>query len=600
MLLTFFRNMTLIIAFTFIYNKLKGLLVIPEKDRTVWSILACVIGSFLSTATMFNPFYYSGYIFDLRNVPLFLISYKFGWKVGLCSSLLPLMYRWNIGGPGVWHGMLLAILLPALMGSMLNRSTKATSFTEISVPEILRAFILFSIIKELLKFASMKIPVNIWVAIAVNETVFSILALLSIIIIINDFNKKESYERTLKISEERYKNLVQLLPDGILVYRSNKILFANAAAIELMGHESVDDVIDSKVESLISTHPDYPDFNKMIKEFQEGNITASIVESKFLLKDKKEIDVEVRGVSFTIEGELTIIFVVRDIASSKKAQELEEKIKWERKILQETIEYDKLKTDFFSNLSHELRTPINLIFSTIQLMELESIGIEDSNSKLPKRVKILKQNCNRMVRLVNNMIDITKIDTGYFSLDFQNCNIVSVIEDITLSTAEYIESSSIKLIFDTDVEEKVMAVDLHALERIMLNLLSNAVKFTKPDNMILVSFADKGESVVISVIDKGQGIPSDKLGVIFDRFMQVDKSLNRKQEGSGIGLALVKSLVEMHGGFITVESNYGEGTSFKFELPVRNVENYTDKHILEDSEESHIETVRIEFADIYL
>jgi signal transduction histidine kinase len=146
----------------------------------------------------------------------------------------------------------------------------------------------------------------------------------------------------------------------------------------------------------------------------------------------------------------------------------------------------------------------------------------------------------------------------------------------------------------------VMAVDPDKIERIMLNLLSNAVKFTNPGGEIIVNLYERNESLCISVKDSGIGIPGDKLGVIFDRFMQVDKSLTRSREGSGIGLALVKSLVQLHDGCISVNSIEGEGSEFIIELPVKLIpENQNPYHDESKVENSIIERIHIEFSDIY-
>jgi signal transduction histidine kinase len=160
----------------------------------------------------------------------------------------------------------------------------------------------------------------------------------------------------------------------------------------------------------------------------------------------------------------------------------------------------------------------------------------------------MKQNCYRLLRLINNLIDITKIDSGFINLNLQNKNIVEVIENVTLSTVEYVESKCRTIIFDTDVEEKIMAFDPEKIERIILNLISNAVKFTKPQDQIEINVYDKKENIIISVKDTGIGIPKEKQKIIFERFRQVSPLLNRTHEGSGIGLSLVKSLVEMHTG----------------------------------------------------
>jgi signal transduction histidine kinase len=193
-------------------------------------------------------------------------------------------------------------------------------------------------------------------------------------------------------------------------------------------------------------------------------------------------------------------------------------------------------------------------------------------------------------------------DSGFLNLDLQNYNIVEIVEDITLSVSSYIESKGISLVFDTDVEEKITACDGDKIERVILNLLSNAVKFTKPGGTIEVKMKDMGDSVQISVKDTGCGIPKDKLNVIFERFRQVDSILTRKAEGSGIGLSLVKALVEAHGGSIEVGSEIDKGTEFFINIPV-NVQEATeilDKiRLKDDGEERKFQRINIEFSDIY-
>ena len=253
-------------------------------------------------------------------------------------------------------------------------------------------------------------------------------------------------------------------------------------------------------------------------------------------------------------------------------------------------------------MSHELKTPLNIIFSTAQLFSLYISKYEnlDNVDKLNKYTNTIKQNCYRLLRLVNNLIDITKIDSGFMELNLKNQNIVEVIEGITLSTVDYIKNMSRTIIFDTDIEEKIMAFDEEKIERILLNLISNATKFTKPGATIEVSVYDKNDHVIISVKDNGRGIPEDKLSQIFQRFKQVDHLLSRSHEGSGIGLSIVKSLVEMHEGKIDVKSKYNEGTEFIISLPVKIVSNDDNQDSKKDlTIQTNVEKIQIEFSDIY-
>jgi signal transduction histidine kinase len=266
-------------------------------------------------------------------------------------------------------------------------------------------------------------------------------------------------------------------------------------------------------------------------------------------------------------------------------------------------QYDALKTQFFSNLSHELKTPLNIILASIQMVESKNTSKVncDSYNTLSKYMPMMRQNCYRLLRLINNLIDITRIDSGFFKLNFGNHNIVSVIEDITLSVANYSESKGINVIFDTNVEEKLIGCDPDKIERIMLNILSNSIKFTPPGGSIFVSIFDKEDKISITVRDTGIGIPSDKISIIFERFRQVDSSLQREYEGSGIGLSLVKALVEAHKGGIYVRSELGQGTEITVELPVLLAaeENVSIKNSFYDHNMDKVQRINIEFSDIY-
>ena len=294
----------------------------------------------------------------------------------------------------------------------------------------------------------------------------------------------------------------------------------------------------------------------------------------------------------------------------KKNQELEklqkitaEALERRTEELNKTVEYEKLRTAFFANISHELRTPLNLIFSAEQLLELitSQHPVPGKQKEFDQYMGIMRQNCYRLIRLIANLIDSTKIDAGYFNVNLKNCDIIKVVEDITLSAAHYIENRNVSLIFDTEIEETVMACDPDKIERIILNLLSNAVKFTPGGGTIEVSIYDKEDKLLISVKDTGIGVPTEMQDSIFERFIQVDKSISRCKEGSGIGLSIVKSLVEMHKGSISISSEVEKGSEFIIVLPktiISEDEAAIDSNLVEG--DNRIEKVNIEFSDIYV
>ena len=265
-------------------------------------------------------------------------------------------------------------------------------------------------------------------------------------------------------------------------------------------------------------------------------------------------------------------------------------------------EIERLRLEFFANLSHELRTPLNLIFSSLQTIELVEKDSLKNNNRLKNYIEIINQNSKRLLKLVNNLIDSTKFDCGYYEYEPKNYNIVHFIENIAMSVADFAKQNDITLTFDTDVEEKIMAFDLEKLERTMLNLLSNSIKYTNSPGKIDLLLEDCGETFNITVKDNGIGIPNNKLKVIFERFKQVENRLRKRSEGSGIGLSLVKDLVKIQGGTIEVKSEVGVGSEFTIKLPVKVLsDNGAFKESnYRDLSNSTVTRMNIEFSDIYI
>lgn len=426
-----------------------------------------------------------------------------------------------------------------------------------------------------------------------------------ILSISRDISERKKNERILKKKADEYIKLVQAIPYGIYIMGTSTMLFANKVGLEYMGLDNLEDVMNKDYDEIMVPHYSYIErYKKNFDEFRKRGYKPLTEEKLIRLKDKTVIDLETIVIKYPYgEREDTFLVVARDISERKKIEALERDMNEKTKQLEQVAAYEKMRTEFFANISHELRTPVNVIFSALQLISCKMARLKDTNynfEQYEKNINIMRQNCFRLVRLINNLIDVTKIDSGYLSLNLVNCDIINIVEDITQSVAQYIDTKGLTLIFDTEVEEKVMACDPEKIERVMLNLISNAVKFTNPGGSVFVNIKDKLDSIVISVRDTGRGIPKEKQAIIFERFMQVDKSLARQNEGSGIGLSLVKSLVEMHKGTISVKSEENKGSEFFVELPVYTVEG---SEYMEDAStyiiQDNVEKINIEFSDIY-
>ena len=234
----------------------------------------------------------------------------------------------------------------------------------------------------------------------------------------------------------------------------------------------------------------------------------------------------------------------------------------------------KSQEELIVNISHELKTPLNVIYSAAQLFNTycDSGSLDKKKGSIIKYIGSIKKNCYRLTKLINNIVDSSKIEAGFFKLKLSNNNIVKVVEDIVMSVTSFSEIKGLNIIFDTDIEEKIIACDPEKIERIVLNLISNAIKFSNEGDEIFINIKNKDEFVEISITDNGIGLEKKDLDIIFDRFKQVGESLSRNVQGTGIGLSLVKSIVELHNGRIYVESEVGKGSKFTVIFPTRIVQ----------------------------
>ncbi len=273
-------------------------------------------------------------------------------------------------------------------------------------------------------------------------------------------------------------------------------------------------------------------------------------------------------------------------------EEVKEKIRAEELL--------KIEEEFFINTTHEIKTPLNVIFGINQLLDMyiSKDSLNKNKEHIKRNNNIIKQNCYRLIKLINNTIDLSKIESGHLKLNLTNTDIVHLICDIVQSVSEYVNDIGLKIAFDTDVKEKILAVDVDKIERIILNLISNAIKFSEKGSKIDIVLRDKGDFTEISVRDYGVGIEPDYLEAIFKRFEQAENTYSSNKLGSGVGLSLVKSIVEMHNGEISVESQVGKGSTFTIKLPSMIVDKpVTSKPV--NYSDNKIEKINIEFSDIY-
>lgn len=241
-------------------------------------------------------------------------------------------------------------------------------------------------------------------------------------------------------------------------------------------------------------------------------------------------------------------------------------------------ELDRFKTRFFANISHEFRTPLTMIIGPLENALSGLYGpIEHT---LKRQVGIMLRNAQRLLRLINQLLDLSKLEAGKMELRAQRRNVVQFLESVLLSCTPLADKKDIKLNFESSSPEIELLYEPDKFEKVFFNLLSNALKFTPEGGTITFTVDTKEPTEVftqgaaeIRVKDTGRGIPPENLPHIFDRFHQVDGSNTREHEGSGIGLALVHELIMLHHGSIEVKSEVGAGTEFIVQIPLG------DKHL---------------------
>ncbi|HSQ34080.1 MAG TPA: PAS domain-containing sensor histidine kinase, partial [Peptostreptococcaceae bacterium] len=417
-----------------------------------------------------------------------------------------------------------------------------------------------------------------------------------IIAVIRDITYRKLAQLKLEESEKSHKTLIDILPDGIcLLDNKFKINYINQSMLQMLKVDSHRDINNKDIREFIKINfEDEETFYQKLLEVFTKNKSVLLLEHKLIASDKKEVQVELNAFPFEIDNNKLIMIMIKDLTHKKTSEKVE-------KELIQRAKTDKVKTEFFANMSHELKTPLNVIYSSNQLLEAFYKGkkLEDYNDNIKQHIDLVKQNTYRLQRLINNIIDLTKMEGGFYKINLDNYNIISVVEDLFMAIEEYANKKDINIIFDTESEEKIMAIDKNEIERIILNLLSNCFKFTPNGGSIYVNIYDKENEVIISVKDSGMGIPKDKLDAIFDEFEQADKTLSRNAEGSGIGLAIVKNLVELHNGTIDVVSEVGVGTEFIITLPVLALDDYAQKLHFEINNNDIIEKIKVEFSDVY-
>lgn len=403
------------------------------------------------------------------------------------------------------------------------------------------------------------------------------------LIILKDITEEVDTYKNINRQSNMYEKVLNTIPDGIIIESdsSKDIIYANQKYMDIF------EIHDKEVNKLVYKYRDRLE-TKYLYNLHKGEKNKSI----YMLNNNNKIkELKIYTRSWYMNNEKLKIKIIEDLDQQREAERMKEILIGQR-------EYDKMKMEFYANMSHELKTPLNNIYSSLQLVENlhKNNKILDDNKEIYNHIKTTRQNIFRLIRLIDNIINISQVKSEIYKIKSINFDIVYLVEEIVDSILPYAKSQKIDLIFDTNEEEILVGLDPETIERIVLNLLSNAIKFTQQDGEIFVGVYKENDKLKIIVRDSGIGIEKDKLIDIFDRFKQIENGSISNEFGSGIGLYLSKSLVEFQDGMIDINSEVGKGTEIVVEFPILKVKE-EDEIAVEYNQ--NIDRFKIEFFDIY-
>ncbi|MBW4576105.1 MAG: PAS domain S-box protein [Aphanothece sp. CMT-3BRIN-NPC111] len=361
--------------------------------------------------------------------------------------------------------------------------------------------------------------------------------------IIRDITDRQQAESALRESEERYRRLVELSPETIAVYSEGKFVYINPAGIRLLDATSLEAIIDKPVLEIV--HPKYRQtFERQIKLVHEVRQSVELSALQLVQPSGKVIDVEMNASSIIYQGKPAVQVVLRDITKR--------------------LEVERLKDEFISVISHELRTPLTSIRGSLGLLASGLLVTQPEKSQ--RMVEIAVSNADRLIRLINDILDLDRISSGTENMEKQACNAADLIQQAADEMRGMAESNAINL--SVSPVNSPLWVERDRIIQVLTNLLSNAIKFSSPGAKVWLTAHKKGDWLLFEVKDEGRGIPADKLEIIFERFQQVDASDSRQKGGTGLGLAICRQIVQQHGGRIGVTSTLNQGSTFYFTLPL--------------------------------
>lgn len=377
----------------------------------------------------------------------------------------------------------------------------------------------------------------------------------TILITARDITLRKESERLIQKEREILSALLEKSLCGILLIdaSSHKIVDVNPVAIKTIG-KSKREIVGNICHQFICP----TEVGKC--PISDLGQTVDNSEKKMINARKEIIPILKSVVPVTIEGKDYFVECFIDLSESKRT---------EQKLLQAKLDAEaasRAKSEFLANISHELRTPLNSIIGFSDILYERLYG--DLNEKQLKYVSNISVSGKHLLGLINNILDLSKVEAGKMELNYSEFSISSVFDEVKSTISPLAQAKNLEMEFRIDTDLEYIQADKSRLIQILYNLTSNAVKFTPDRGKISIYCKKSGNRAIFSVTDTGIGISSENQKYLFEPFKQIDSGMNRQYGGTGLGLALVKQFVDMHKGRIWFTSVQGKGSTFIFELPV--------------------------------
>jgi PAS domain S-box-containing protein len=394
---------------------------------------------------------------------------------------------------------------------------------------------------------------------------------------IQDITGRRATEEKVRTSEERFRGLMESAPDAmVIVGARGRIVLVNRQTEQMFGYdrgellgEPVEILIPEKFRSRHAAHRTGFIDDPKVRPMGAG------LELFGVRRDGTEFPVEISLSPLeTDEGRL-VSAAIRDITERKRAESIVlGALKRERELTESLRELDRIKSDFVATVSHELRTPLTNIIGTIEMLAEGDYG--ELNPQQRRTVDVLDRNSHRLLDLIKDLLDLNHIESGGLGLQRTVTDLGELFERVESQVVSLAANKRIVLRFEAAGELGNVVIDSHQVERALLNLVTNAIKFTPAEGRVSVRAERTGDVIQFVVADNGIGIPEHEQQHLFTRFFRSSVATENAIPGTGLGLVIVKHIVEGHGGTITVDSAIGEGTTVTVSLPLEPAEQPVD------------------------